>query len=500
MLHTPDISRYLHLQKNRDVDKKAIHQNTRPGKFAYVTLLFEEDDLPGVRVLGQSLRQSGTTSDLVCIAIQVSSRTKATLEREQWSVLSAKQIEDPSHQLNRKAAVGFQRTAAKLGVFNLPYEKVIFLECDTLVLKNVDKLFECGGRFGYCATLRQSNVVDPGVFVLTPSLHVHELLVNKLLRVDDGEDAKRDAISEFFQPVKDLPLYPSAFTSYKWEELRSLKNATFSLGQFERLPIRYNADVELFVLNSGKWPLPEESLHIIHFSIRALRPWRWWSVWILKPAMYWWKVESQLPVSAEDRWRSIVLFLLSAIPFVSLLATYFFLPLRCMSAFQSTLHRNKLNIFAESTSSASSGAVKVLLRFLLFVLCLALAIWLVVPSWAPPTLGWLLVYEWSMISYGIVLFFLLLQDTLCNSRLNLSSTFTESPFVKSGTLLQGLNRQVFQVVMSPIIILSMVFGSIYAMPLLATDFSTRLILIVLATSAGSIVFTSALIKVSANDP
>lgn len=119
----------------------------------------------------------------------------------------------------------------------------------------------------------------------------------------------------------------------------------------------------------------------------------------------------------------------------------------------------------ESPSFASSGAIEVVLRFLLFVLCLALAIWLVVPSWAPPTLIWLLVYEWSMISFGVVLFSLLRQDTLCKSRLNLSGTYMESHFLKSGTLLQGLERQVFNVVMSHTSILSMVFGSAYAVPM-----------------------------------
>lgn len=57
------------------------------------------------------------------------------------------------------------------------YDRVVFLDADTLVLENIDELFECEP---FCAVMRHSELLNSGVIVITPSRelysHMHELI------------------------------------------------------------------------------------------------------------------------------------------------------------------------------------------------------------------------------------------------------------------------------------------------------------------------------------
>lgn len=57
------------------------------------------------------------------------------------------------------------------------YDRVVFLDADTLVLENIDELFECEP---FCAVMRHSELLNSGVIVITPSRelysHMHDLI------------------------------------------------------------------------------------------------------------------------------------------------------------------------------------------------------------------------------------------------------------------------------------------------------------------------------------
>lgn len=57
------------------------------------------------------------------------------------------------------------------------YDSVVFLDADTLVLENIDELFECEP---FCAVMRHSELLNSGVVVITPSRklfnHMHDLI------------------------------------------------------------------------------------------------------------------------------------------------------------------------------------------------------------------------------------------------------------------------------------------------------------------------------------
>lgn len=57
------------------------------------------------------------------------------------------------------------------------YDRIVFMDADTLVLENIDELFECSP---FCAVMRHSELLNSGVVVITPSKelynHMHDLI------------------------------------------------------------------------------------------------------------------------------------------------------------------------------------------------------------------------------------------------------------------------------------------------------------------------------------
>ena len=67
-----------------------------PSRDAYVTLLYGGGFLLGARVLGQSLRETDTTRDLIALCTQeVSAVSKELLKADGWTVRTVQNIQNP---------------------------------------------------------------------------------------------------------------------------------------------------------------------------------------------------------------------------------------------------------------------------------------------------------------------------------------------------------------------------------------------------------------------
>ncbi|KAB2058838.1 hypothetical protein ES319_A11G262000v1 [Gossypium barbadense] len=63
--------------------------------------------------------------------------------------------------------------------------------------------------------------------------------------------------------------------------------------EMERLSTLYNADVGLYML-ANKWMVDESELRVIHYKLGPLKPWDWWTFWLLKPVDVWQNVGERL--------------------------------------------------------------------------------------------------------------------------------------------------------------------------------------------------------------
>ncbi|KAI4338619.1 hypothetical protein MLD38_023655 [Melastoma candidum] len=119
-----------------------VNRRAERSQEAYVTLLYGDEFLLGVRVLGKSIRDTGTTKDLVVLVSDgVSDYAKDLLQADGWIVEKISLLANP----NRVRPTRFWGVYTKLKIFNLTnYKKVVYLDADTIVVKSIEDLFKCG--------------------------------------------------------------------------------------------------------------------------------------------------------------------------------------------------------------------------------------------------------------------------------------------------------------------------------------------------------------------
>ncbi|KAJ7597161.1 nucleotide-diphospho-sugar transferase [Mycena floridula] len=111
-------------------------------KSAYVTLLTKESYAPGVMVLHHSLQKVGSAYPLVVMVTPALSSDARELLKKRGITMHEVETLKPQegrHTLNA-GDIRFEDTWTKLRVFGLEYERVVFLDADMLVMKNMDEL------------------------------------------------------------------------------------------------------------------------------------------------------------------------------------------------------------------------------------------------------------------------------------------------------------------------------------------------------------------------
>ncbi|KAK9169915.1 hypothetical protein Syun_002055 [Stephania yunnanensis] len=326
---------------------------------AYVTLLYGDEFLLGVRVLGKSIRGTGSNRDMV--------------------VLVSEGVSDYAK--------------------NLLQADVVYLDADTIVVKNIDDLFKCGK---FCANLKHSERLNSGVMVVEPSESLFEDMMSK---------------------VKTLQSYTG--------DIRNSK----PIPEMERLSTLYNADVGLYMLAS-KWMVDEKELRVIHYTLGPLKPWDWWTAWLLKPVDIWQTVREQLEESlpgtggGKNPNEDLLVKFLFILPLCVLLFCYYKSFLQMQKDIFSLFFRGSFfdnvrrlyykvragsgltyNVVGVSSSSAIDshqqfsygsqsklpshlGGVSIVICFMAAIVSLALS-FAIVPRQVMPWTGLLLMYEWT---------------------------------------------------------------------------------------------------------
>lgn len=160
-------------------------------KQAYVTMITGGDEyVPGVEVLGQSLRESGSSEALLLMATpDVPKAALDGLASRGWEVREVQPIANPFTD-DTRLFERFKHCFTKLRAFELvDLGKVVFLDADTVVLQNVDDLFS---RPAIAAgpDFFMPNQFNSGVMVLEPSRELFGRLVEALAvaQTYDGGD------------------------------------------------------------------------------------------------------------------------------------------------------------------------------------------------------------------------------------------------------------------------------------------------------------------------
>ncbi|KAJ9682465.1 hypothetical protein PVL29_018395 [Vitis rotundifolia] len=396
------------------------------GSEAYVTLLYGDEFLLGVRVLGKSIRDTGSTKDMVVLVSDgVSDYAKKLLQADGWIVELISLLANPNQVRPKR----FWGVYTKLKIFNMTnYRKVVYLDADTIVVKSIEDLFKCGK---FCANLKHSERLNSGVMVVEPSETVFNDMMSKVKTLPSYTGGDQGFLNSYYTGFASAHVFDPDLSP---EE----RNAR-PVPEMERLSTLYNADVGLYML-ANKWMVDEEKLRVIHYTLGPLKPWDWWTSWLLKPVDVWQNVREQLVGSlpgtegGRNPNDTILVNFLFLIPLLALLFCYYrsFLQTReffgsfCRTTlcdplrhlyykfrsggalpYSSVSSSSTINSNQQFSNGAQSkvpvylGGISVVICFMVAVVSLALAL-SVVPRQVMPWTGLLLMYEWAFTSFFLL--------------------------------------------------------------------------------------------------
>jgi len=167
---------------------------------AFVSLTTNDDYGNGAYVLGKSLRNSSTTRQLVLMVTSgVSDAMRARL-MEVWDLLINIDQLDSMDKENlaqlKRPELGC--TFSKLRAWKLTqFTKCVFLDADTLVLQNVDDLFE-RDEFSAVPDVGWPDCFNSGVFVFRPSDDTYNALIEHAEQHGSFDGGDQGLLNEFF--------------------------------------------------------------------------------------------------------------------------------------------------------------------------------------------------------------------------------------------------------------------------------------------------------------
>ncbi|ONI05028.1 hypothetical protein PRUPE_6G352300 [Prunus persica] len=387
---------------------------------AYVTLLYGDEFLLGVRVLGNSIRDTGSTKDMVALVSDgVSNYAMKLLEADGWIVEKISLLANP----NQVRPSRFWGVYTKLKIFNMTnYKKVVYLDADTIVVKNIEDLFKCSK---FCANLKHSERLNSGVMVVEPSETVFNDMMRQVSTLPSYTGGDQGFLNSYYSDFPNAHLFEPSLPA----EVRKSRPAP----AMERLSTLYNADVGLYML-ANKWMVNESELRVIHYTLGPLKPWDWWTSWLLKPVDVWQNARVQLKESlpgtggGRNPNDALLVSFLFLLPFCALLFCYYRLFLQSQEYFcslcRSSLYDQikhlyykirstvTLNYTVVSTSSSINpnhqtrvpvylGGISIVVCFMAALVALALA-FAIVPRQVMPWTGLLMMYEWTFTIFFIL--------------------------------------------------------------------------------------------------
>lgn len=376
-------------------------------------------------------------SDMVAlVAGSASESTIETLTMDGWKVHRVEAITNPglwsqSNLHGKKFPARFWAVYTKLLIWSLTeYGRVVYLDADTIALENLDNLFLCDG---FCGVLRQAERLNTGVLVITPNKDVLSDMLNKISELPSYTGGDQGFLNAYYDEFSGSPMfYPSqglllsqAHPGWRSQKHTEVDRAAAAAGggglRMGRIPTGYNADLGLFITNSNRWHIPEDQIHILHYTLAAFKPWDWYSSWIIGPSGGKWQLlRNRLPPSSQGyeygqtkgqniAWSCGILILPIVVVVVGVYRRR--QEAEMGGGLVTQLIMSLINKGGNSNTSSLHGLVPVLPSGFKLIsilaglgsLCAALFIScsIIIPPQIAPLKGWFLVYEWSAVLFVV---------------------------------------------------------------------------------------------------
>nr|CAE05448.4 OSJNBa0073E02.8 [Oryza sativa Japonica Group] len=368
---------------------------------AYVTLLYGDEFVLGVRVLGKSIRDTGTRRDLVVLVSDgVSDYSRKLLQADGWIVSHITLLANPNQVRPKR----FWGVYTKLKIFNMTsYRKVVYLDADTVVVKSIEDLFKCGK---FCGNLKHSERMNSGVMVVEPS----ETVFKDMMRQIDTLPSYTGGCNSVECLYSDQGFLNSYYADFANSHVYEPEKPYTPEPETQRLSTLYNADVGLYMLANKTC-----SINLLQEKVQEKGEFGWlmkrnlesfttrWvplntgtggQLWLVKPVGVWQDVrqtlEESLPGTGGGRspHDQLVVKVLFILPVLLLTCGYN----QSCSQFSNGMHSKLPSYF---------GALTVLACFMSAGVSFAFA-FAIIPKQIMPWTGLLLMFEWTFVSFFLL--------------------------------------------------------------------------------------------------
>ncbi|XP_060199457.1 UDP-glucuronate:xylan alpha-glucuronosyltransferase 2 isoform X1 [Lycium barbarum] len=192
---------------------------------AYATVLHSSETyVCGAITLAQSLLRTGTKRDLILLLDNsISEPKRDALTRAGWKLRFIKRIRNPKAEKNTYNEYNY----SKFRLWQLTnYEKIIFIDADIIVLRNIDILFHFPQM---TATGNDASIFNSGIMVIEPSNCTFKMFMQRTKEIVSYNGGDQGFLNEVFVWWHRLPRrvnFLKNFWSNNSNEI-SLKNQLF---------------------------------------------------------------------------------------------------------------------------------------------------------------------------------------------------------------------------------------------------------------------------------
>ncbi|XP_065020197.1 UDP-glucuronate:xylan alpha-glucuronosyltransferase 1-like isoform X2 [Musa acuminata AAA Group] len=207
--------------------KAEVRPQTGDGtREAYATILHSaEVYVCGAIAAARSIRLAGSTRDLVILVDEsISDHHRSGLTAAGWKVRVIQRIRNPKAEKNAYNEYNY----SKFRLWQLTeYDKVIFIDADLLILRNIDFLF---GMPEISATGNNATIFNSGVMVVEPCNCTFQLLMDHINEITSYNGGDQGYLNEIFTWWHRIPRHMN-FLKHFWEgdteEVKAKKTKLF---------------------------------------------------------------------------------------------------------------------------------------------------------------------------------------------------------------------------------------------------------------------------------
>ncbi|KAJ3036693.1 Exostoses (Multiple)-like 3 [Rhizophlyctis rosea] len=222
----------------------------KPESFAYVTLLCDDIMLESTLVLAHSVKLSGSPHPFIVLILStVSEEAQAKLSTPGVGVDDVRLVPEleypyPDEINDAKRAMNKMCRYSKLHLWDMEFTKIVYLDADVLIVKNVDDLFEWPE---FSAALDMGGTYNTGVFVAEPKKDTYSAMLQSYLTAPSYNRGDQGFLNWFFNhPGGSHP---------------------------QILPPAYNTPIK--AKEYAIWPMQRAAARILHFTSET-KPWTFW--------------------------------------------------------------------------------------------------------------------------------------------------------------------------------------------------------------------------------